>query len=132
MNLPSLLGDAIPAFRSHCPKKALIVRKVTVSGTSRYPSSGAYLSQGAIRGTPFVQQLASCIEEGTACDRSGFEATNHEHIILDITKPEQIAAAAALIEADGRPLRAVINNAGIAVEAPLRYFPWRSGDDSST
>ncbi|MBO0983751.1 SDR family NAD(P)-dependent oxidoreductase [Rathayibacter sp. SD072] len=49
-------------------------------------------------------------------------------VILDITVPEQIADLASLVEADGRPLRALINNAGIAVNAPVEVLPmaeWR-------
>lgn len=49
-------------------------------------------------------------------------------VILDITVPDQIADLASLVEADGRPLRALINNAGIAVNAPVEVLPmaeWR-------
>lgn len=49
-------------------------------------------------------------------------------VILDITRPEQIAHLVDLVENDGRPLRAVINNAGIAVNAPVEVLPmaeWR-------
>ncbi len=49
-------------------------------------------------------------------------------VILDITRAEQIADLADLVETDGRPLRAVINNAGIAVNAPVEVLPmeeWR-------
>jgi NAD(P)-dependent dehydrogenase (short-subunit alcohol dehydrogenase family) len=56
------------------------------------------------------------------------ESSNIRPVILDITRSEQIAAVANLIEADGRPLRAVINNAGIAVNAPVEVLPiegWR-------
>lgn len=49
-------------------------------------------------------------------------------VILDITVPEQVAGLAALVQVDGRPLRALINNAGIAVNAPVEVLPmaeWR-------
>ncbi|WP_138946106.1 SDR family NAD(P)-dependent oxidoreductase [Plantibacter sp. M259] len=49
-------------------------------------------------------------------------------VILDITSSDQIADLASLIEADGRPLRALVNNAGIAVNAPVEVLPiaeWR-------
>lgn len=49
-------------------------------------------------------------------------------VILDITRSDQIADLVDLVEADGRPLRAVINNAGIAVNAPVEVLPmaeWR-------
>jgi len=61
-------------------------------------------------------------------DGHDIESANIQPVILDITRPEQIAEMAALIEADGRPLRAVINNAGIAVNAPVEVLPleeWR-------
>lgn len=61
-------------------------------------------------------------------DGRDLESANIRPVILDITRSEQIAAVAALIEADGRPLRAVINNAGIAVNAPVEVLPiedWR-------
>lgn len=49
-------------------------------------------------------------------------------VILDITRPEQVAELVRTVEADGRPLRAVVNNAGIAVNAPVEVLPmaeWR-------
>jgi NAD(P)-dependent dehydrogenase (short-subunit alcohol dehydrogenase family) len=61
-------------------------------------------------------------------DGHELESTNIRPVILDITRSEQIADVAALIEADGRPLRAVVNNAGIAVNAPVEVLPiedWR-------
>ena len=61
-------------------------------------------------------------------DGADLESANIRPVILDITRPEQIAAVADLIDADGRPLRPVINNAGIAVNAPVEVLPiegWR-------
>lgn len=61
-------------------------------------------------------------------DGREIESANIRPFIVDITKPEQIAELAAFIEADGRPLRALINNAGIAVNAPVEVLPiaeWR-------
>jgi len=61
-------------------------------------------------------------------DGLDIEGPNIRPVILDITRSEQIAAIADLIEADGRPLLAVINNAGIAVTAPVEVLPveeWR-------
>lgn len=61
-------------------------------------------------------------------DGHDIESANIQPVILDITRSEQIAEVAALIEADGRPLRAVVNNAGIAVNAPVEVLPleeWR-------
>lgn len=44
-------------------------------------------------------------------------------IALDVTKPEEIAQAAARIRADGLPLQAAICNAGIALGGPLEFMP---------
>lgn len=53
-----------------------------------------------------------------------------EPVILDITVPEQVHALVDRVAADegGRPLRAIVNNAGIAVNAPVETLPldqWR-------
>lgn len=47
-----------------------------------------------------------------------------EPVLLDITDPEQIASVSQRIADDpaGRPLRAVINNAGIAINAPVEVL----------
>lgn len=63
-------------------------------------------------------------------DADALRATNIEPVILDITDPDQIEAVAARIAADpaGRPLHAVVNNAGIAINAPVELLPmdeWR-------
>jgi NAD(P)-dependent dehydrogenase (short-subunit alcohol dehydrogenase family) len=63
-------------------------------------------------------------------DADALRATNIEPVILDITNPDQIEAAADRIAADParRPLRAVINNAGIAINAPVELLSmpeWR-------
>lgn len=42
---------------------------------------------------------------------------------LDVTSEDDIAAAIALIEQTGIPLRGIVNNAGIAVAGPLEYLP---------
>jgi NAD(P)-dependent dehydrogenase (short-subunit alcohol dehydrogenase family) len=45
-------------------------------------------------------------------------------VILDVTEPEQIAAAAARIEAESeRGLGGLVNNAGVAVPGPLETIP---------
>ncbi|MBF4571972.1 SDR family NAD(P)-dependent oxidoreductase [Herbiconiux sp. VKM Ac-1786] len=53
------------------------------------------------------------------------ESVNIEPIILDITNITHIQALAQRVRADpeGRPLRALINNAGIAVDAPVEVLP---------
>jgi NAD(P)-dependent dehydrogenase (short-subunit alcohol dehydrogenase family) len=53
-----------------------------------------------------------------------------EPVILDITDPSHVAAIAERVEheADTRPLGALVNNAGIAVNAPVETIPmqeWR-------
>jgi NAD(P)-dependent dehydrogenase (short-subunit alcohol dehydrogenase family) len=48
---------------------------------------------------------------------------NVRPLLLDVTVPEQLAAAAQSIRAAGVPLRGVVNNAGIAVAGPLEYIP---------
>ncbi|MBZ4486182.1 SDR family NAD(P)-dependent oxidoreductase [Microbacterium sp. cx-55] len=61
-------------------------------------------------------------------DGRSLESSRIRPVILDVTEPEQIADLAALIDTDGRPLRAVVNNAGIAVNAPVEVLPmqeWR-------
>jgi NAD(P)-dependent dehydrogenase (short-subunit alcohol dehydrogenase family) len=44
-------------------------------------------------------------------------------LLLDVTVSEQVAAAAQAIRASGVPLRAAVNNAGIAVAGPLEFLP---------
>lgn len=53
------------------------------------------------------------------------EATNIEPIILDITDDSHIQALAHRISVDParRPLHALVNNAGIAVDAPIEVLP---------
>jgi NAD(P)-dependent dehydrogenase (short-subunit alcohol dehydrogenase family) len=51
-----------------------------------------------------------------------------EPVILDITSDADVAAIADRVARDQRPLRALVNNAGIAVNAPLEVLPiaqWR-------
>ena len=44
-------------------------------------------------------------------------------LIIDVTNAEQIVAAAATIEAHGKGLYGLVNNAGIASAAPLEFVP---------
>jgi NAD(P)-dependent dehydrogenase (short-subunit alcohol dehydrogenase family) len=50
-----------------------------------------------------------------------------EPVKLDITDPDQVAAIAERVATDGRrmPLGALVNNAGIAVNAPVEVIPMR-------
>jgi NAD(P)-dependent dehydrogenase (short-subunit alcohol dehydrogenase family) len=63
-------------------------------------------------------------------DADGLRGEGIEPLILDITVESDVAAVAERVAADprGRPLRALINNAGIAVNAPVEALPiaeWR-------
>ncbi|PAF33341.1 SDR family NAD(P)-dependent oxidoreductase [Paenibacillus sp. 7516] len=58
-------------------------------------------------------------------DAEEIKQKNIEPVILDITAIDTLRALAERVEQDplGRPLRAVVNNAGIAVNAPLEMVP---------
>jgi NAD(P)-dependent dehydrogenase (short-subunit alcohol dehydrogenase family) len=63
-------------------------------------------------------------------DADALRGDGIEPLILDITVDSDVAAVANRVAADprGRPLRALINNAGIAVNAPVEALPiaeWR-------
>ena len=63
-------------------------------------------------------------------DAEALRGPNLEPVMLDITKPEQIEEVARRIAFDPyrRPLRALINNAGIAINAPVEVLSmaqWR-------
>ena len=63
-------------------------------------------------------------------DADALRATNLESVILDITNKAEIAALVKHIADDPerRPLRALVNNAGVAVNAPVETLPlaeWR-------
>lgn len=62
-------------------------------------------------------------EDGLALIRSGGEAI--APLLLDVTDPEQIAAAVGRIadETGERGLQALVNNAGVAVAGPLEFLP---------
>lgn len=58
-------------------------------------------------------------------DAVKINSRNIEAVIVDITNADTLKALAERVEQDsfGRPLRAVVNNAGIAVNAPLEMVP---------
>ncbi|MFD9587641.1 SDR family oxidoreductase [Streptomyces sp. NPDC059980] len=61
-------------------------------------------------------------------DADAIRATGVEPAILDITEPEQVEALAARVAADSRTLHALVNNAGVQVNAPVEALPmveWR-------
>lgn len=69
---------------------------------------------------------------GVRTDRDAAAVTKDqiEAVRLDITDEKNVAAVRRRVESDplGRPLRAVVNNAGIAVNAPVEVIPladWR-------
>lgn len=59
-------------------------------------------------------------------DAESLREAGGEHLaplILDVTEAEQIAAAAATIEAGGKGLDGLVNNAGISIASPLETLP---------
>ncbi|WFE26569.1 SDR family NAD(P)-dependent oxidoreductase [Solwaraspora sp. WMMD791] len=61
-------------------------------------------------------------------DADAIRSADIEPVALDITEPEQVAALAARVASDPRPLHALVNNAGIQVNAPVETLPmeqWR-------
>lgn len=67
---------------------------------------------------------------GVRHDRDGdaVRSAGVEPVLLDITKSEHVAALAARVADDPRPLHALVNNAGIQVNAPVEALPmpeWR-------
>jgi NAD(P)-dependent dehydrogenase (short-subunit alcohol dehydrogenase family) len=65
---------------------------------------------------------------GVRRERDAPRAAGIEPVLLDITEPAQVAALAARVTADERPLHAVVNNAGIQVNGPVEALPmaqWR-------
>ncbi|WP_250035666.1 SDR family oxidoreductase [Paractinoplanes maris] len=61
-------------------------------------------------------------------DAEALRSAGIEPVILDITEPGQVEAVAARVADDPRPLHALVNNAGIQVNAPVEALPmaeWR-------
>lgn len=61
-------------------------------------------------------------------DGTPLRADGIEPVILDITDPDHVSALAARVERDPRPLRALVNNAGIPGAGPVEVMPlsqWR-------
>jgi len=61
-------------------------------------------------------------------DADAIRSAGIEPVILDITKSEQVEALAARVAGDPRALHALVNNAGIQVNAPVEALPmaqWR-------
>lgn len=67
-------------------------------------------------------------------DAERLAAVNVEPLILDITNDDHVAALGERVAGDGRRLRALVNNAGIAINAPvetLELKEWRRQFDVS-
>lgn len=67
---------------------------------------------------------------GVRRDRDGdtIRGERIEPVMLDITDEDHVRALAARVAADRRPLRALINNAGIEINGPVEVLPletWR-------
>ncbi|MFE4415638.1 SDR family oxidoreductase [Streptomyces sp. NPDC056817] len=61
-------------------------------------------------------------------DADAIRSTGVEPVILDITKSEHVEALAARVADDPRALHALVNNAGVQVNAPVEVLPmaqWR-------
>ncbi|MFJ1647557.1 SDR family oxidoreductase [Streptomyces sp. NPDC088258] len=61
-------------------------------------------------------------------DADAIRSTGVEPVILDITTSEHVEALAARVADDPRPLHALVNNAGVQVNAPVEALPlarWR-------
>ncbi|MFE4646409.1 SDR family NAD(P)-dependent oxidoreductase [Streptomyces sp. NPDC056730] len=61
-------------------------------------------------------------------DADAIRSAGIEPVILDITKSDQVEALAVRIADDPRPLHALVNNAGVQVNAPVEALPmarWR-------
>ncbi|WP_327010459.1 SDR family oxidoreductase [Dactylosporangium sp. NBC_01737] len=61
-------------------------------------------------------------------DADAIRSDGVEPVILDITEPGQVQALAARVAGDPRALHALVNNAGIQVNAPVEALPmaqWR-------
>lgn len=61
-------------------------------------------------------------------DAETIRGTGIEPLIIDITDPDHIRSLAARVDTDGRPLRALVNNAGIQANVPIEAFAidqWR-------
>ena len=57
----------------------------------------------------------------TGADAEGLRVQGLEPVMLDVTDPASIAAAAERLE--GGPLHGLVNNAGIALSMPLEFLP---------
>lgn len=63
------------------------------------------------------------LQAGEALSSEGSERLSH--VLLDVTRPDQIARAAAHVERrlGERPFSGLLNNAGVTVNGPLEFLP---------
>ncbi len=64
-------------------------------------------------------------EDGAALACEAGEGAQLRPLMLDVTDPEHVSTAAERVAAElnGRPFSGLVNNAGIAVAAPLEFIP---------
>lgn len=123
--LPVARAEPVPA---ESPKAILVTGASTGIGrkiTERLAADGYFVYAGARKDSDLAELNA--IE-------------NVQALRLDVTKPEQIAAAVEAITAAGRGLHGLVNNAGVAITGPFSdtseedfdfvmqvnvYGPWR-------
>ncbi|MGW1061920.1 SDR family oxidoreductase [Micromonospora rubida] len=107
------------------------VAKVTMSSETQklIVVTGASTGMGASAARELARQGFHVLA-GVRRDRDAdaIRSAGVEPVILDITKPEQVEALAARVADDPRVLHALVNNAGIQVNAPVEALPmaqWR-------
>lgn len=109
---------------------------MTASSETRSPSSSASSRLVVVTGAPTGMGAATARELAARgfhvlagvrreVDADALRAERVEPVILDITAEADVAAIAERVASDpaGRPLRALVNNAGIAVNAPVETLP---------
>ncbi len=108
VSLALFLSASIASADDLAPQKAILVtgastgigRKVT----ERLAADGYFVYAGARKDKDLAELSA---------------INNVEGIRLDVTRPEEIAAAVARITKEGRGLYGLVNNAGVAIAGPL-------------
>ncbi|MBP8128843.1 MAG: SDR family oxidoreductase [Candidatus Hydrogenedentes bacterium] len=103
------------------PDKASLARAVVVTGAST-GIGAACAEELAQRGWRVFAGVRSTQDGETVQSRGG---KGIKPLLLDVTKPETIAAAAASVaEATGeKGLQGLVNNAGVVVGGPLEFVP---------
>ncbi len=95
-----------------------MVERVLVTGAS----SGIGYATAQLLASEGYQVFAGVRTEGDARHLHSAHASIFP-VTLDVRNADEIAQAIAAIERGGATLRAVVNNAGIAVAGPLEYVP---------